>query len=68
MDIEKAKEVSLLYGMRDNLRSSIMTMRSRAERSPGGTTNLTVPTSWLPRIIEMAESELSDIDERISRI
>ena len=68
MDIEKAREVSRLYRLRDDLRSSVLTMRSRVERNPIGTTNITIPTSWLPAIIGMAESELSDIDEKISRL
>ena len=68
MDIEKARDAHLLYIRRSDLRSSIITMRSRFENNHFGTTNLTVPTSWLPEIVKIAEAELSDIDEAIAKL
>ena len=68
MDIEKAKLVSRLYARRDDLKASIPTMRSRYEKNRFGTTNLTIPTQWLPEIVAIAERELGEIDEEIDRL
>lgn len=65
MDIEKARDAHFLYARRDELKSSILTMRSRYENNRYGTTNLTVPTSWLPEIIAIAERELGKVNEEI---
>ena len=68
MDLEKAKMISRLYDRRIDLRASILTMRSRYDNSCSGTTTLTIPSSWLPAIIKLAEAELSDIDEQIEKL
>ena len=68
MELEKAKLVSRLYDRRDDLKSSILTMRSRYEKIRFGTTNLTIPTQWLPEIIAIAERELNQIDEEIEKL
>ena len=68
MDLEKAKSAYRLYSRRDDLRSSILTMRSRYDNSCSGTTNLTIPSSWLPAIIKLAEAELADVDEQIDKL
>lgn len=68
MDIEKAKLVSRFYARRDDLKSSILTMRSRYENTPFGTTNITVPTTWLKEIIAIAERELDKINEEIEKL
>lgn len=68
MDIEKAKLAYFLYARRDDLKSTILTMQSRVEKNRFGTTNLTIPTSWLPSIIAIAESEMSDIEEQIAKL
>ena len=68
MDIEKARDAHLLYIRRADLRSSIMTMRSRSETYRTGTTNLTIPTSWLPEIIRIAEAELEMVNEEIAKL
>lgn len=68
MDIEKAKLVSRLYARRDDLKASILTMRSRYQNTPFGTTNITIPTHWLTEIIAIAERELNKIDEEIEKL
>ena len=68
MDIEKARDAHLLYARRDELKSSILTMRSRYEKNRFGTTNLTIPTQWLPEIIAIAERELNQIEEEIDKL
>ena len=68
MDIEKARDAHLLYARRDDLKSSILTMRSRYEKNRFGTTNLTIPTQWLPEIIAIAERELNQIEEEIDKL
>ena len=67
MDIEKARTAYRLYARRDDLKASIMTMGVRMEKGIG-TTTITVPTSWLPEIIRIAEAEMSDIDEQINKL
>ena len=67
MEMEKAKLVCRLYARRDDLKASIVTMRSRIDRG-AGTTTITIPTSWLPEIIRIAEAEMLDVDERIARL
>lgn len=67
MDIDKAREAWRLYARRDVLSASVLAMRGRMERGPG-TATVTVPTSWLPAVIGIAESEISDIDEQIARL
>ena len=68
MDIEKAKSAYRLYARRDDLKSSILTMRSRYENNRFGTTNLTIPTTWLPSIITIAEHELRNVEEEIEKL
>ena len=68
MDIDKARRAHFLYGRRDELKASVLTMRSRYEKASAGTTNLTVPTSWLPELISLAERELENIDSEIARL
>ena len=70
MEIDKARAAHLLYMRRDNLKSSILTMQSRIKAFPSGsgTTNLTIPTSWLPEIIAIAERELDGINEEIDKL
>ncbi len=70
MDFEKLREAHLLYMRRDNLKSSILTMQSRLKAFPSGcgTTNLTIPTQWLPEIISIAERELNQIEEAIEKL
>ena len=68
MEIEKARDAHSLYARRDSLKSSIMTMRSRYQNNGCGTTNLTIPTGWLPEIIAIAERELDGIDKEIARL
>ena len=67
MDIEKAKSAYHLYARMDDLKSSILTLRSRMEKGPG-TTTITIPTSWLPAIISIAESELEKVEEEIKKL
>lgn len=67
MDIEKAKAAYRLYARRDDLNASILTMRGRMDKGPGATT-ITIPTSWLPAIIGIAESELSKVEEQIAKL
>ena len=68
MDLEKAKNAHFLYARRDELKSSILTMRSRYQNTPFGTTNITIPTHWLTEIIAIAERELGKIDEEIEKL
>ena len=70
MDIEKARAAHLLYIRRADLRASILTMRSRIDAFPNGsgTTNLTIPTSWLPDIIKIAERELDNVNEQMEKL
>lgn len=68
MDIDKARDVHRLYVRRADLRSLILTMKARIEATPNGTTNITVPVSWLPAMIKIAEAELSELDEQIEKI
>lgn len=67
MELDKAKSAYRLYARRDDLKASILTMRSRIDRGVG-TTTITIPTSWLPEIIRIAEAEMMDVDERISKL
>ena len=68
MEMEKAKLVCRLYARRDDLKASILTMRSRYENNRFGTTNLTIPTQWLPEIVAIAARELGEIDEEIEKL
>ena len=68
MDIDKAREIHRMYVRRADLRSLILTMKARIGATPNGTTNITVPVSWLPAMVKMAEEELSELDEQISKI
>lgn len=68
MDIEKARDAHFLYARMDELKSSILTMRSRYQNSGFGTTNLTLPTSWLPEIIAIAERELDKVNDAIEHL
>ena len=68
MDVEKARTVYRLYARMDDLRSSILTLRSRFEKNPSGTTNVTIPTSWLPEVIAIAERELEKVNEQIDKL
>lgn len=68
MDIDKAKSAYRLYARRDNLRSSILTMESRMKAFPNGTTNLTIPTAWIPTIIKIAEDELGQVEDEIAKL
>lgn len=68
MELEKAKRAYRLYAERDNLKSSILTMEARAKAFPSGTTNLTIPTSWVPEIIAIAKRELNKVDEEITQL
>lgn len=68
MDLEKAKDAHFLYARRDDLKASILTMRSRYQNTPFGTTNITIPTHWLTEIIAIAERELGMIDEEIAKL
>lgn len=67
MDIEKAKSAYRLYARRDDLKSSILTMQSRIEKGPG-TTTITIPTSWLPSVIKIADAELDKVNEQIEKL
>ena len=67
MELDKAKSAYRLYARWDDLKASILTMRSRIDRG-AGTTTITIPTSWLPEIIRIAEAEMLDVDERIARL
>ena len=67
MDIEKARAAHLLYAERDNLKSSVLTMKSRMEKGPG-TTTVRIPTSWLPAIINIDESELERVNQKIESL
>jgi len=68
MDIDKARDVHRLYVRRADLRSLIITMKARIEATPNGTTNITIPISWLPAMVKLAEAELSELDEQIEKI
>ena len=67
MDIEKARDAHFLYARRDDLKSSILTMKSRTDKGPG-TTTITIPTFWLPEIIGIAERELEKVNEQIEKL
>ena len=43
-------------------------MESRMKAFPNGTTNLTIPTSWVPAIIKIAEEELGQVEEEIAKL
>lgn len=68
MDLEKARRAHFCYARRDELKSTILTMQSRVEKNKFGTTNITIPTMWLPSIISIAEKELKDIEEEIANL
>jgi len=68
MDLEKAKRAHYYYARRDDLKCTILTLKSRVERDKYGTTNLTVPTMWLPSIIAIAERELKNVEEEIEKL
>lgn len=68
MEIEKANMVYHLYARRDDLKAFILTMRSRYDKNRFGTTNLTIPTTWLPEIIAIAEREFNQIEEEIEKL
>ena len=68
MDIDKARDVHRLYVRRADLRSLIITMKARIEATPNGTTNITIPISWLPAMVKLAEAELWELDEQIEKI
>ena len=67
MDLEKVKSAYHLYARMDDLKSSILTLRSRIEKGPG-TTTITIPTTWLPAIISIAESELEKVNKEIENL
>ena len=68
MDIEKARNAHFLYARRDDLKSIILTLESRVEKNKFGTTNLTIPTMWLPSIISIARLELKNVEEEIEKL
>lgn len=68
MDIDKARDIHRLYVRRADLRSLIITMQSCIKATPHGTTNITVPVSWLPAMVKIAEAELSELDEKINEL
>ena len=68
MDIDKARDIHRMYVRRADLRSLIITMQSCIKATPHGTTNITIPVSWLPAMIKLAEAELSELDEQIEKI
>lgn len=68
MDFEKARLAHFLYARRDDLKSTILTMQSRVEKNKFGTTNITIPTMWLPSIISIAEHELRNVEEEIEKL
>lgn len=68
MDLEKAKLAHYFYARRDELKSTILTMQSRVEKNKFGTTNLTIPTMWLPSIISIANLELKNVEEEIAKL
>ena len=67
MDLEKVKSAYHLYARMDDLKSSILTLRSRMEKGPG-TTTITIPTTWLPAIISIAEKELEKVNKEIENL
>lgn len=68
MDLEKARMAHFYYARRDELKSTILTMQSRVEKNKFGTTNITIPTMWLPSIISIAEKELKNIEDEIAKL
>lgn len=69
MDIDKAKVVCELYSKRDLLISIVKDLRvTLGKCPPGGTTTITIPSEFLPFVIEAADNKISELGERLSRM
>lgn len=68
MDLEKARSVSSLLARRDFIRGVADEAKTLWALSPMGRATITVPRSWLPSVVELAEGELSAIEEEISKL
>lgn len=68
MDIEKAERASGLLTRAGFIRNVLDEMKTVWSMSPVGTTTVTVPRTWLPGIIGMAEEELARVEDEIAKL
>lgn len=68
MDIQKAKEAAILYARRYEMETSLKEFLTTYRTKPTGTTSVTIPIGWLPKIASIAEEELAEIDKQINAL
>ena len=68
MGIEKAKRASQLLARVGFLKKTLDDMMTVWSISPVGTTTITIPRTWLPAIVKIAEEELVKVEEEIARL
>ena len=68
MDIDKAKLASGLLERRDFIKKILDDATTTWSINPFGMTTITIPRTWLPDIVKIAEEELVKVEEEIARL
>lgn len=68
MDIEKAKQAARLAGIHGQITKAIKEFRVDDDKGNVGYTTITIPRTWLPAIVKIAEDELVKVEEEIARL
>ena len=68
MDLEKARKVSAMLARRDFIQGVSDEAQTLWAVGRTGRATITVPREWLPSVVELAERELSAVDEEISKL
>lgn len=68
MDIEKARQAARLAGIHGQITKSIKDFRVDDDKGNVGYTTITIPRTWLPAIVKIAEAELAKVEEEIARL
>lgn len=68
MDISKIRLVAKLADRHEQITKSVKDFRVDLEKTDQGNTTITVPRSWLPSIIKIAEGDLAQIEEEIAKL
>ena len=68
MDISKLKYLSRLANNHDQITCAIKEFKTEYDKSALGCTSITIPRSWLPAIVKIAEEELVKVEEEIAKL
>ena len=68
MEIAKLKYLSKLADSHDQAVAIIKDLKADYDKSIHGSSTITIPRSWLPGIIGIAEAELSKIEGEIEKL